>query len=71
VVSDFGNEIMNISGSLNVETSLTTNQLIVNESLNVDNVITYEKHEVFNTIVLRIEDETLRETINLTNYNHG
>ena len=71
MVSDFGNEIMNISGSLNVETSLTTNQLIVNESLNVDNVITYEKHEVFNTIVLRIEDETLRETINLTNYNHG
>jgi len=55
---------VDISGSLNVETSLTTKDLFVNESLNVDNVITYEKYKQFNTIVIRTEDETLRETIN-------
>ena len=33
--------------------SLTTTDLVVNESLNIDNVITYEKYKQFDTLVLR------------------
>ena len=44
--------------------SITSNDLIVNKTLNVDNVITYETNQ-FNTIVIRRFDETNFETINL------
>jgi len=33
--------------------SLTTTDLVVNDSLNIDNVITYEKYKQFDTLVLR------------------
>jgi hypothetical protein len=45
--------------------SLTTTDLVVNESLNIDNVITYEKYKQFNSLVIRRLDETDFETINL------
>jgi len=45
--------------------SLTTTDLVVNESLNIDNVITYEKYKQFNTLVIRRLDETDFEKINL------
>ena len=45
--------------------SITTTDLVVNESLNIDNVITYEKYKQFNSIVIRKQDETDFETINL------
>jgi len=55
---------INESTSLNI-TSITTNALIVNESLNMDRLITYEKYKQFNTIVIRRADETDFEIIDL------
>ena len=37
--------------------SLTTTDLVVNESLNIDNVITYEKYKQFDTLVMRRQNE--------------
>jgi len=45
---------------------MTTNDLIVNHNLNVDNIITYEKSGLFNTAVIRREDESTTPTIYLT-----
>ena len=66
---------LDISNNLNVNglttlnevnaSSITTNNLVVNESLNINNVITYEKYKQFNSIVIRKQDETDFETINL------
>ena len=39
-------------------TSITSNDLVINESLNIDSLITYEKYKQFNTIVIRRFDET-------------
>jgi len=48
--------------SLNL-TSITSNDLIINESLNIGSLITYEKYKQFDTIVIRRLDETYFETI--------
>jgi len=44
--------------------SLTTNDLIINESLNIDNVITYEKYKQFDTLVMRRQDENDTRVLN-------
>jgi len=44
--------------------SLTTNDLVVNESLNIDNVITYEKYKQFDTLVMRRQNEDDTRVLN-------
>jgi len=44
--------------------SLTTNVLVVNESLNIDNVNTYEKYKQFDTLVMRRQDEDDTRVLN-------
>ena len=46
--------------------SLTTTDLVVNESLNIDNVITYEKYKQFDTIVIRRFDEATTPPLNMS-----
>ena len=45
--------------------SITTTDLVVNESLNIDNVITYEKYRQFDTLVIRRFDNTSTLPFNL------
>ena len=45
--------------------TLTTNDLVVNESLNINNVITYEKYRQFDTLVIRRFDNTSTLPFNL------
>jgi hypothetical protein len=45
--------------------SLTTTDLVVNESLNINNVITYEKYKQFDTLVLRRDPEADNENFNV------
>ncbi len=66
---------LDISNNLNVNglttlneanvSSLTTTDLAVNESLNIDNVITYEKYRQFDTLVIRRFDNTSTLALNL------
>ena len=39
-------------------TSITSNNLVIDESFNIDSLITYEKYKQFNTTVIRRFDET-------------
>ena len=45
--------------------SITTTDLVVNESLNINNVITYEKYRQFDTLVIRRFDNTSTLHLNL------
>jgi len=66
IINEIGTKQDEITTSTDLScNSLNTNDLIVNESLNVDNVITYEKDKYFNAAVIRRFDGSITDDITL------